>query len=84
MRDYAQFSFWISVELIKIYISCIIINRGKNTFELVGMAEYQAVKGIQYFGRQFDVIILEYFCILDYDAVLLFFFFLHLVLANVV
>ena len=31
-----QFSFWISIILVKIYISCIIINQGKNTFELVG------------------------------------------------
>ena len=31
-----QFSFWISITLVKIYLSCIIINRGKNTFELVG------------------------------------------------
>ena len=30
------FSFWISIALVKIYISCIIINQGKNTFELVG------------------------------------------------
>ena len=30
-----QFSFWISITLVKIYISCIIVNRGKlNTFEL--------------------------------------------------
>ena len=29
-----QFSFWISIALVKIYIS--FINRGKNTFELVG------------------------------------------------
>ena len=36
MRGYPQFSFWISIVLVKIYISCIIINRGKNTFELVG------------------------------------------------
>ena len=36
MRGYPQFSFWISIALVKIYISCIIINRGKNTFELVG------------------------------------------------
>ena len=36
MRGYPEFSFWISITLIKIYISCIIINRGKNTFELVG------------------------------------------------
>ena len=36
MRGYPQFSFWISITLVKIYISCIIINRGKNTFELVG------------------------------------------------
>ena len=36
MHGYPQFSFWISMKLVKIYISCIIINRGKNTFELVG------------------------------------------------
>ena len=28
--------FWISITLGKIYLSCIMINRGKNTFELVG------------------------------------------------
>ena len=82
MRGYPQFSFWISVELVKIYISSIIINRGKNTFELEGMAEYQAVKGVYKYRypifryyRQFDVIILECFRILAYDAVLLSFFF---------
>ena len=37
MHGYPQFSFWISMTLVKIYISCIIINRGKNTFELVGI-----------------------------------------------
>ena len=36
MRGYPQFSFWISITLVKIYICCIIINRGKNTFEQVG------------------------------------------------
>ena len=36
MRGYPQFSFWISIALVKIYISGIIINRGKDTFELVG------------------------------------------------
>ena len=36
MRGYPQFPFWISITLVKIYISCIIINGGKNTFELVG------------------------------------------------
>ena len=36
MRGYPQFSFSISITLVKIYISCIIINRDKNTFELVG------------------------------------------------
>ena len=35
-RWYPQFSCWISITLVKIYLSCIIINRGKNTFELVG------------------------------------------------
>ena len=36
MCGYPQFSFSISITLVKIYISRIIINRGKNTFELVG------------------------------------------------
>ena len=36
MRGYPQFSLWISITLVKIYISFIIINQGKNTFELVG------------------------------------------------
>ena len=36
MRGYPQFSFWISITLVKIYISCIIITRGKNVFELIG------------------------------------------------
>ena len=36
MRGYPQLSFWISITLVKIDISCIIINRGKNPFELVG------------------------------------------------
>ena len=36
MRGYPQFSFWISITLVKIYIPCVIINRGKNTIELVG------------------------------------------------
>ena len=36
MRGYPQFSFWISITLVKIYIPCLIINRGKNTIELVG------------------------------------------------
>ena len=36
MRDYPEFSFWISITLVKIYISCIIIKRGKNTIEFVG------------------------------------------------
>ena len=36
MRGYPQFSFWISIVLVKIYVSWVIINRGKNTFELVG------------------------------------------------
>ena len=36
MRGYPQLSFWISIALVEIYISCIIINRGKNTVELVG------------------------------------------------
>ena len=36
MRGYPLFSFWISITPVKIYISCIVINRGKNIFELVG------------------------------------------------
>ena len=32
MRGYPQFSFWISITLVKIYISCIITHRGKNIF----------------------------------------------------
>ena len=36
MRGYPQLFFWISITLAKIYIPCIIINRGKNTIELVG------------------------------------------------
>ena len=36
MRSYPQFSFVILMTLVKIYISYIIINRGKNTFESVG------------------------------------------------
>ena len=36
MRSYSQFSPWIAIILVKIYIFCIIINRDKNTFELVG------------------------------------------------
>ena len=38
MRGYPQFSLWISIALAKIYISCIIITEGKNTFEWVGTA----------------------------------------------
>ena len=36
MHGYPQFSCWISVTLVKVYLSCIIISRGKHTFELVG------------------------------------------------
>ena len=36
MRGSPQFSFWISITLVKIYISCVIISRGKNIFDLVG------------------------------------------------
>ena len=36
MRGSPQFSCWISITLVKIYNSRIIINRGKNIFELVG------------------------------------------------
>ena len=36
MRGYPQFSFWISLTLVKIYIFRIIVNWGKHTFELVG------------------------------------------------
>ena len=37
MRGYPQFSFWISITIVNIYIPYITINRGKNTFELVGI-----------------------------------------------
>ena len=36
MRGYPQFSFWISIEVVKIYISCIITHRGKKYLLLVG------------------------------------------------
>ena len=36
MHGYPQLCFWISITLVKIYISCIIINQDKNAFELVG------------------------------------------------
>ena len=36
MHGYPQFSFWISITLVKIYIPCIILNQGKKNFELVG------------------------------------------------
>ena len=36
MRGYPKFSFSISITLVKICISRIITNRGKNTFALVG------------------------------------------------
>ena len=36
MRGYPQFSLWISIALVKIYIPCVIINQGKNTINLVG------------------------------------------------
>ena len=36
MRGYPKFSFSISIALFKIYISRTMVNRGKNTFELVG------------------------------------------------
>ena len=43
MCGYPQFSFWISIALVKIYVSYVIINRGKNTFELVG-AVFKSMK----------------------------------------
>ena len=50
MRGYPRFSFLISITLVKIYISRIIINRGKNTFELVGTVlnsyEYTAYNSV--------------------------------------
>ena len=36
MGGYPQFSFWISIGLVKIYISCIITHRGKKHLLLVG------------------------------------------------
>ena len=44
---YLQFSFWISVTLIKIYLSFIIINRGKNTFKLVGTVLKGKIRGMR-------------------------------------
>ena len=32
MRGYPQFSFWISITTVKIYISGIVTHRGKNIF----------------------------------------------------
>ena len=46
-RGYPQFCFWISITLVKIYIPCVIINRGKNTIELVGTVLKGAWKIIQ-------------------------------------
>ena len=36
MRGYPHFSFQISIELVKIYVSCIITHRGKKYLLLVG------------------------------------------------
>ena len=36
MRGYPQFSFWISITIVKICFSCIFSKPHKNTFELVG------------------------------------------------
>ena len=36
MFGYPQFSFWISMTLVEIYISCIIRSKGNNIFEFVG------------------------------------------------
>ena len=38
MRGQAQFSFWISITLVKICFSSILRRRRKNTFELLGTA----------------------------------------------
>ena len=43
----SQFSFSISITLVEIYISRIIINRGKNTFELVGPVFKVSVGGLR-------------------------------------
>ena len=48
MRGYPQFSFWISITLVKIYIPCVIINRGKNTIELVGTVLNSSSVGFSY------------------------------------
>ena len=50
MRGYPQFSFWISITLVKIYISCTIVNWGQNTFELVGTVLKQFFQGQQISG----------------------------------
>ena len=45
MRGYPQFSFWISIGLVKIYISCIITHRGKKHLLLVGtVLKYNSMK----------------------------------------
>ena len=36
MHGYPQFSFWISITLVKIYVSRVFSKPRKNTFELVG------------------------------------------------
>ena len=50
MRGHLQFSFSISITLVKSYISCIIIYRGKNTFELAGTV----LKSLLPFGFYFQ------------------------------
>ena len=47
MQGYPQLSFSISITCVKIYISCIITHRGKNTFKLVGTVLNTLVRGSQ-------------------------------------
>ena len=56
MRRYPQFSFWISIVLVNIYIFCIIINRGKNTFKVVSifLNENGSVATVLYMPAQTD------------------------------
>ena len=55
MRGYPQFSFWISITLVKIYIPCVIINRGKNTIELVGTVLNSVTKRPEKFRIGWDL-----------------------------
>ena len=51
MRGYPQFSSWISVTLVKIYISCLIVNQDKNTFELVDIISVVPITPKTFFAK---------------------------------